>query len=122
MSKFLYEQRMRLKYNMHAYQKVYKRLEKAIENNDDHEVYAAIGKLLLWVITTHEWHKVHGEKDYEKRRNSNDKGLIISGLLHAYNSIKHNMELFTIHYKKGGFSFSDFSFSEFDFRPYSDGG
>ena len=119
MSKLNYEQKMRLKYNQNASRTAYIRLSKAIETYDNNGIYSSIGELLLWVMTTHKWHKTHGLIDYDSRRMSNENGLIISGLSHAYNSMKHNMEIFNIHNKKQGFSFSSFSFSNLDFRPYT---
>ncbi|MBU8773177.1 hypothetical protein [Cytobacillus oceanisediminis] len=118
MSDLKYEERMRLKFNQYAYSKAYKRLKMAIDENNNHEIYSSIGELLLWVMTTHEWHKVHGQSDYTKRARKDNKGTLLFGLAHAYNSLKHNMKLFVMHNKHDGFSFENVDFSNFDFRPF----
>lgn len=118
MTNYSYEQRMRLKFNMYSYSTAYKRLTKAIEENNDHEIYAAIGELLLWVMTTHEWHKEHGAKEYQSKTRSDKRGMLLYGLAHAYNSMKHNMKLVVMHNKEEGFSFEKMDFSNFDFRPF----
>jgi hypothetical protein len=118
MSELKYEQRMRLKFNNYACSTAFKRLEKAIEEANDHEIYTAIGELLLWVMTTHEWHKKHGLADYFNRAEKDKKGVLIFGLAHAYNSMKHNMKLFVIH-NKAGFNFNNLDFNNLDFNPYS---
>ncbi len=117
MSDHRYELRMRLKFNLYACRTAKDRLEKAIENNDNHEIYTAIGELLLWIMTTNEWFIKHGLKDYKRRANRDPKGTLILGLAHAYNSMKHNMDFFTIHYKNAGFSFNNIDFANLDFRP-----
>ncbi|PLR76140.1 hypothetical protein CU633_17270 [Bacillus sp. V3-13] len=118
MGELLYEQRMRLKYNLYACRTAYKRLENAIKENDNHEIYAAIGELLLWVMTTHEWYKKHGNPNYLQRLKEDSHGVFLFGLSHAYNSLKHNMKLFILHNKEDGFSFNNIDFNNFDFRPY----
>ncbi|WP_066307780.1 hypothetical protein [Bacillus sp. FJAT-29814] len=118
MSELNYEQRMRLKFNHYASITAFKRLEKAIEESNDHEIYSAIGELLLWVMTTHEWHKKHGLADYYNRAGQDEKGLLLFGLAHAYNSMKHNMKLFVIH-NKIGLHFNNIDFNKIDFRPYA---
>lgn len=100
-----YENRKRLKFNIYASRTAYQRLRKAIENNDDHEIYAATGELLLWIINIDKWFLEHGNSDYKKIRNTTPSGQIIKGLSYAYNSLKHNMEIFTIHNKEGGLQF-----------------
>ncbi|TMN21823.1 hypothetical protein [Lentibacillus cibarius] len=94
----------RLENNHYALKNAYHRLEKAIDLNHDQEIYAATGEVLLWVMTTNEWHQKHN-KGYKPRRNKHENGQILSGLLHAYNSMKHNMDFIKIHKKEGGFSF-----------------
>jgi hypothetical protein len=118
MTELKYEQKMRLKFNHYASRTAYKRLEKAVEEANDHEIYSAIGELLLWVLTTHEWHKEHGLTDYLKRAGQDEKGVLLFGLAHAYNSMKHNMKLFIIH-NKTGFNFNNLDFSNLDFNPYA---
>jgi hypothetical protein len=117
MSKLNYEQKMRLKFNQYAHRTAYKRLKTAIEENNDHEIYSSIGELLLWVMTTHEWHKIHGQNGYEKRALEDEKGILLYGLAHAYNSMKHNMKFFVMHNKQAGFSFESLDFSNLDFKP-----
>jgi hypothetical protein len=119
MSSLKNEQKMRLKFNQYAYSTAYKRLQRAIEDNNDYEIYSAIGELLLWVMTTHEWHKEHGSSKYLKRTLENKKGVLLYGLAYAYNSMKHNMKLFIIHEKQDGFTFERVDFSKLDFRPFT---
>lgn len=116
MSNLNYENKMRLKFNQYAYSTAYKRLNRAIEDNNDHEIYSAIGEMLLWVMNTHQWHIEHGETDYKDRSLNDERGVLLYGLAHAYNSMKHNMSFFTIH-NKTGFSFENFSLIELDLRP-----
>lgn len=118
MPELRYEQKMRLKFNHYASRTAYKRLEKAIEEANNNEIYSAIGELLLWVMTTHEWHKGHGSADYLIRVGQDGKGVLLLGLAHAYNSMKHNMKLFVIH-NKIGFNFNNLDFNNLDFRPYA---
>jgi|SRR5690625_1107495 len=99
-----FQAKIRLKFNRHASRTAYERLKVATNENDSHEIYTAIGELLLWVITTEEWHLAHGDKDYIKRRNEG-KGVLIKGLRHAYNMVKHNMDFINIHQKEGGLTF-----------------
>ncbi|WP_420768767.1 hypothetical protein ACNR9V_03305 [Parageobacillus thermoglucosidasius] len=91
----------RLENNHYALEKAYQRLQRAIGSYHDQEIYTATGELLLWVMTTHEWHKKHN-KGYLDRLKKSDKGKILLGLLHAYNSMKHNMDFIKIHNKVGG--------------------
>lgn len=94
----------RLENNHYALEKAIKRLNASIDKNDEQEIYAATGETLLWVLTTEEWHKKHNE-GYKQRKKQNQNGLILFGLLHAYNSVKHNMNFIQIHKKEGGFQF-----------------
>jgi hypothetical protein len=59
MSVLSYEQTRRLKSNLYASRTAFERLEKAMNEDDDNEMYTAIGELLLWIMTTHEWFKKH---------------------------------------------------------------
>lgn len=93
----------RLENNHYALGKAYQRLKKAIDLNHDEEIYSATGEMLLWVMTTNEWHLKHN-KEYRHNRNNSDSGRILFGLLHAYNSMKHNMIFVKIHEKEGGFT------------------
>jgi len=94
--------KMRLRFNKYASRTAYERLKNAIRENADLEIYASTGELLLWVLTTDEWHKIHGASDYEQKRDRNTNGIIMSGLRHAYNMMKHNMGFIQIHQKEGG--------------------
>lgn len=105
MFEFQEEYKLRLSKNRYALKIAYQRLRSAIENNNDDEVYAATGELLMWVIATDEWHKEHGCDDYVERRDKSEDGVLLKGLLHAYNMMKHNMRFIQIHHKEGGFSF-----------------
>lgn len=57
------------------------------------------------IITTDTWHKEHGETDYITRRDQDQDGVLLKGMIHAFNCVKHNMSFFQIHQKDGGFSF-----------------
>lgn len=94
----------RLENNHYALEKARERLRVAIESRDKKEAYAAIGELLLWVMTTEEWHWKHN-KGFKRRRNRHEKGQILFGLRHAYNSMKHNMIFYQIHDTPVGFTF-----------------
>ncbi|MEC5422399.1 hypothetical protein QGM71_02700 [Virgibacillus sp. C22-A2] len=105
MSDLKYEHKMRLKFNQYSSRTAYKRLKEGINTNNDHEIYAATGELLLWIMTTDEWHLEHGMEDYIDRRNKNKNGMLLNGMRHAYNMMKHNMGFFQIHQKEGGLKF-----------------
>lgn len=107
MKNLKYEQSIRLMFNHNSIRASFKKLEKSIisDNIDDQFIYTAIGELLLWVVTTDEWHQIHGLGDYKKRRNKNTDGEIIFGMRHAFNMLKHNMAFFQIHRKNGGLEF-----------------
>lgn len=49
MSEIFIEHKMRLKFNYSACRDAYHRCKKAIAAEDDAEIYASIGELLLWV-------------------------------------------------------------------------
>lgn len=107
-----FEVKMRLKSNHYATRKAYNRLQKAVEMNDNTKMYCAIGEVLLWILTTEEWHKKHNI-EYADVKQGDDNGVLIYGLRHAYNMVKHNMQFFLIYNKKGGFSFPTTSPIEF---------
>lgn len=100
-----YEKKIRLKYNMHSISSSFKKLENAVSKLNDQEIYTAIGELLLWVVTTDDWHRKNGEYDYKKRMEKDKNGVILLGMRHAFNSLKHNMSIFQIHDKEGGLEF-----------------
>ncbi|MFS0864135.1 hypothetical protein [Fredinandcohnia sp. 179-A 10B2 NHS] len=114
-----FEHKRRLKSNQYAYTTAYRRLKIAIEEYNSNEIYSAIGELLLWIMNAHDWHLKHGFKDYKTRCKKDKKGVLLYGLRHAFNSMKHNMKFFTIHNTLQGFSFDNFSFDNMDFRPYT---
>ncbi len=96
----------RLENNEYALELAYERLKKSLNSNQEKDIYSAIGELLLWVLTTDEWHKKHNNADYKNRRNNNEDGQILLGLRHAYNLVKHNMEFFKVHEaNEGGIEF-----------------
>ena len=74
----------RLENNHYAIKKSTKRLEQAIEERDEMEVYAAIGESLLWVLTTDEWHKKHNP-GYCDRKKRHEKGKILFDLIKENN-------------------------------------
>lgn len=94
----------RLKNNEYALNLAYKRLNQAIKNKVEQDIYSAIGELLLWVLTTDTWHKKYN-KNYKERRNNDKNGKVILGLRHSYNIMKHIMAPYKIHEQKGGRSF-----------------
>ena len=94
----------RLENNHYAIDKSYQNLKKAIDNNYEQDIYCSIGETLLWVLVTDEWHKDH-DNSYVIRRNNDKDGVILLGLRHAYNMVKHNMNIMRIHNKQGGFTF-----------------
>lgn len=98
----------RLRNNHYAINNAFQRLKDAVDSNIDVDIYVATGEMLLWIMTTSEWHLEHNE-GYRQRRNKDKKGQLLFGLLHSYNLMKHNMEFITLHQKEGGFSFP-FSF------------
>lgn len=99
----------RLENNHYALEKARERLRAALESRNNKEIYTATGELLLWVLTTDEWHCKHYKKKYTDRRDNDVKGRTLPGLRHAYNAMKHDMNFITIHQKKGGLTFP-FSF------------
>jgi len=104
---------MRLKSNHYACRIALKRLKSAVDENDNHEVYAGIGELLLWVITTEEWHLKYNNQSnkYRQEKNTSESGLIVYGLRHAHNMVKHNMQFFQIFNKSGRTSFNSSTFN-----------
>ncbi|OAB41430.1 hypothetical protein [Paenibacillus glacialis] len=94
----------RLEYNRYALEKVYQRLQNAVDSNHEQEIYTALGETLLWIMTTDEWHLSH-DPIYKERRDLDEKGQLLLGLKHAYNSMKHNMYFIKIHNKMGGAKF-----------------
>lgn len=107
MKEIKFTQSMRLGFNHNSVRESYQKLKKAIETDspNDLDIYTAIGELLLWVVTTDEWHIKHGLKDYKSRRNKDKNGEILFGMRHAFNMVKHNMDFFQIHRKNGGTKF-----------------
>lgn len=95
----------RLENNEYALNMAYKRLIKSINNTIEKDIYVGIGELLLWVMTTDEWHIKHN-RGYKNRRNNDENGQLLLGLRHAYNLMKHNMEFYSVHKAdKGGIEF-----------------
>lgn len=103
----------RLENNWYALNLAYERLKRAIDeylnqskrDNLEKDIYANIGELLLWVLTTDELLMKYYGKDYEDRRNNDENGKIIPGLRHAYNLMKHGMDFYVLHKREGGMHF-----------------
>jgi hypothetical protein len=110
----LFLSKIRLTYNQKALYDAHERLLKAVQKNNDEKIYSSIGELLLWVLTSDEWH-LNNNKEYRKRRGKSDNGKVILGLRHAYNAVKHNMDFIKIHKSEGGFF--PLSFKEEFFNP-----
>lgn len=94
----------RLENNIYALNLAYDKLKKSINDKIEPDIYASIGELLLWVLTTDEWHSVHNN-GYNDRKKFDEEGQILFGLKHAYNLMKHNMNFYKIHREEGGISF-----------------
>lgn len=103
-----FTQSMRLGFNHNSVRNSFQKLDNIVneENPSDLDVYTAIGELLLWVVTSDEWHTKYGLSDYVSRRNQDEDGAILLGMRHAFNMLKHNMDFFQIHRKDGGLEFS----------------
>lgn len=98
----------RLRNNEYAMGQAYQRLNKAIREVNEQDTYASICEVLLWVITTNDWHVENKElnPDYKKRQSKDPNGQKIFGLRHAHNLMKHQMSFYTIHDgHKGGVKF-----------------
>lgn len=94
----------RLENNHYAIGNAIERLSRAIEFNYEQDIYTSLGETLLWVLVTDEWHIAHNP-GYIDRRNVHNDGMILLGLRHAYNMVKHNMNIMQVHQHEGGFSF-----------------
>jgi len=107
MTKYSYEQRIRLQFNNNALRAAHQRFKKADFQLNASEGYAAIGEILLWLLTTEEWHLVHRKTLYCEEKAKTDAGKTIKGLKYSYNLMKHNMKFSNLHEikKEGGFSF-----------------
>lgn len=93
------EQRARLKLNYVASQNALERLVKAHNESNELNFYASSSELLLWIVASHDWHLQNGDSEYEHRMKTNPKGVIIYGMRHAINMIKHKMNFMCIHDK-----------------------
>jgi len=116
MVKIVYTAKMRLKANQYAYATAFKRLKEAIKQKDNNEVYSSIGELLLWVITTEEWHWKYNEKQYKQEKKLSEGDLVVFRLRHANNMVKHNMQFLQIFNKRdsSGFNSSGFNKAKFN--------
>nr|DAL96934.1 MAG TPA: hypothetical protein [Caudoviricetes sp.] len=92
----------RLDNNIYALDMAYKRLQNSLNSNEEKDIYSAVGELLLWVLTTDEWHREHNDRNYENRLYNDDNGQVLLGLRYAYNLMKHNMDFYDIHNKIQG--------------------
>lgn len=96
---------MRLKYNHKSLLDSFEKFYEASNEANNHKIYTSIGELLLWIMTSDEWHRVHGGENYSNLRSEDPEGKLLLGMAHAFNSFKHNMNFFKIHTKRGGMSF-----------------
>lgn len=87
----------RLEYNHYAIDKSLERLKDALSRAIEKELYLEIGNLLLWVLTTDEWHCKNNTPGYTDRKKVDSKGILLFGLRHAYNLIKHDMKCIQLH-------------------------
>lgn len=99
MSELNFEQRSRLKLNQIASQNAMARLAKAHNESNELNFYASSSELLMWIIASHDWHLQNGDSNYEDRMKNNSKGVIIYGMRHAFNMMKHKMDFMYIHEK-----------------------
>src|SRR5690625_494902 len=106
--------KLRLEHNIYSYETAFERLKSAIREENNNEVYASVGELLLWILTTEEFHFEHNIQ-YNTNKNYNRNALIIYGLRHAYNMVKHNMEFLSLFKKEiyGGFNSGMFNTQRF---------
>ena len=99
MSNKIFAQKMRLKLNHLATKAAYERLLTSFRESNDLTLYASTSELLMWVITTHDWHLNNGDSNYKRRMELDEKGILLYGMRHAFNMMKHNMDFMYIHEK-----------------------
>lgn len=99
MEKLSFEQKSRLKLNQIAAQSAFERLRIAHNESNQLNFYAASTELLLWIITSHDWHIANGSNDYTKKCKQSIDGCLIYGMRHAFNMLKHNMNFMLLHEK-----------------------
>ncbi|MBD5637720.1 hypothetical protein HYI18_03720 [Clostridium botulinum] len=80
----------RLENNLYALNLAYGRLKKSIDSRVEVDIYATIGEVLIWVLTTDEWHLAFNY-GYKIRRKSDSDGQVLFGLKHAYNLMKQSI-------------------------------
>jgi hypothetical protein len=95
----------RLARNHKAMDLAFSRLEEAMKDRDKDTGFISIAELLLWIITTEEWHKKYNQKVYSDQKRKDNCIDLMSGIRHAHNASKHDMEFVNFHESKGGFSF-----------------
>jgi hypothetical protein len=93
------QQKLRLKLNHVASQSAYQRLITSFREQNDEVFYASTSELLMWIITTHDWHLKNGHPKYQHRMENDKNGVLIYGMRHAFNMMKHNMQFMQIHEK-----------------------
>lgn len=94
-----FEIRMRLKLNKIASENAIARLATAHNENNELNFYASSSELLMWIIASHDWHIQNGDRGYQQRMEVDPKGIIIYGMRHAFNMMKHKMDFMYIHHK-----------------------
>ena len=99
MCKISSEKNLRLKLNHVASQSAYQRLITSFREQNDEVFYASTSELLMWIITTHDWHLKNSNPYYKHRMEKDENGVIIYGMRHAFNMMKHNMQFMQIHEK-----------------------
>ncbi|RSL33842.1 hypothetical protein D7Z54_09130 [Salibacterium salarium] len=92
----------RLENNEYAIDKTHKRMKQAINDRDHHDIFVTVGELLLWVITTDDWHVTHNDSNYPQRKINDEYGQKLLGLRHSFNLLKHNLKFVEMHEEKGG--------------------
>ncbi|CKE95530.1 Uncharacterised protein [Streptococcus pneumoniae] len=88
----------RLQRTEYALKNSHKRLKEAFAiMNDEHQMYATLGETLLWIVATNDWHMEFNKENYLYRQKRDTRGILLFGLRHAYNMVKHNMNFIELH-------------------------
>lgn len=96
----------RLELNIYALEKSIKRLEKAIQEGNELDVYSSVSEAMMWVCNVDDFYSNNGDnKEYIAFRNAESRGILINGVRYAFNSFKHNMDFVKIYKKSGGITF-----------------
>lgn len=96
----------RLELNMYGLEKSIKRLEIAIKESNELDVYSSVSEVMMWVCNIDDLYSNNGDNnEYIASRNVDSRGSLINGVRYAFNSFKHNMDFVKIYKKSGGITF-----------------